>query len=77
MAFSTRSVLRASRAANFSAASRAAAPSNAVRFFSATRGVRVSDTANKKSVVREKEVPVTNYGAGQAPPPLSARRSSP
>ncbi|KAL6873031.1 hypothetical protein J3F83DRAFT_731821 [Trichoderma novae-zelandiae] len=65
MAFSTRSVLRASRAANFSAGSRIAAPSNAVRFFSATRAVRVSDTANKKSVVREKEVPVTVYGAGQ------------
>ncbi|KAF4991243.1 hypothetical protein FDECE_14103 [Fusarium decemcellulare] len=48
--------------------SRAAAPTfprTAARCFSATRINRVHDTANKKSVVREKEVPVTVYGAGQ------------
>lgn len=64
MSFAARNVLRASRAAAPSA--RLATPNNAVRFFSATRINRVQDTANKKSVVREKEVPVTIYdGPGQ------------
>lgn len=36
-----------------------------VRAFSSTRANLVTDTQNKKSVVREKEVPVTIYGAGQ------------
>ncbi|POR33853.1 L-xylulose reductase [Tolypocladium paradoxum] len=57
MSFAARNALRLSRAA---------APRVAVapRFFSATRIARVSDTPNKKSVVREKEVPVTVFGAG-------------
>ena len=37
----------------------------AARAFSITRANLVSDTQNKRSVVREKEVPVTTYGAGQ------------
>ncbi|KOS23091.1 putative NADP-dependent mannitol dehydrogenase [Escovopsis weberi] len=62
MSFPARNMMRLTRAANVS---RVATPSNNARFFSATRAVRVSDTANKQSVVREKEVPITIYGAGQ------------
>ncbi|KAF7560590.1 hypothetical protein G7046_g3549 [Stylonectria norvegica] len=62
MSAAARNVLRVTRAA----APRASlTPNTAVRFFSATRTNRVADTANKKNVVREKEVPVTVYGAGQ------------
>ncbi|KAK5987871.1 Mannitol 2-dehydrogenase [Cladobotryum mycophilum] len=61
MSFPARNMLRLTRAVNFS---RVAAPSNTVRFFSATRSNRVTDTANKQSVVREKEVPITVYGSG-------------
>ncbi|KAF4972400.1 hypothetical protein FSARC_967, partial [Fusarium sarcochroum] len=49
-------------------ASRAVAPTvsrRAIRCFSVTRVQRVHDTPLKKSVVREKEVPVTVYAAGQ------------
>ncbi|KAM0562786.1 hypothetical protein ACHAPJ_001626 [Fusarium lateritium] len=49
-------------------ASRVATPTvsrTAIRCFSATRVQRVHDTPLKKSVVREKEVPVTVYAAGQ------------
>ncbi|UNI18273.1 Sorbose reductase [Purpureocillium takamizusanense] len=60
MSFAARNALRLSRAAAPRVSARAAAP----RFFSVTRANRVSDTPNKKSVVREKEVPVTVYGAG-------------
>ncbi|KAM5348751.1 hypothetical protein ACJ41O_008574 [Fusarium nematophilum] len=59
MSAAARNVLRISRAAA------PTIPRTAVRCFSATRINRVHDTANKKSVVREKEVPVTVYGAGQ------------
>ncbi|CAM1506405.1 Fc.00g060460.m01.CDS01 [Cosmosporella sp. VM-42] len=59
MSAAARNVLRISRAAAPFGANRAA-----VRAFSATRINRVTDTANKKSVVREKEVPVTVYGSG-------------
>ena len=59
MSFAARSAVRISRAA----APRVAAPA---RFFSATRISRVSDTPNNKSVVREKEVPVTVFGAGHS-----------
>ncbi|KAF7546754.1 hypothetical protein G7Z17_g8210 [Cylindrodendrum hubeiense] len=61
MSSAARNILRLSRAA--APVARPAASS--ARFFSTTRISRVSDTANKKSVVREKEVPVTIYGAGQ------------
>lgn len=58
-----------SAARNILRLSRAAAPSlvprTAVRSFAATRITRVHDTANNKSVVREKEIPVTVYSAGQ------------
>ncbi|KAJ6437765.1 D-arabinitol 2-dehydrogenase [Purpureocillium lavendulum] len=60
MSFAARNALRLSRAAAPRVAARTAAP----RFFSVTRANRVSDTPNKKSVVREKEVPVTVYGSG-------------
>lgn len=60
MSFATRNVLRLSRAA----APRIAVPRASARMFSATRINRVTDTAQKKSVVREKEVPVTVYSAG-------------
>lgn len=60
----TRNLLRASRAAT-PITTRFTTPKTAVRFFSATRTIRVADTANKKNVVREKEIPVTVYGAGQ------------
>ncbi|KAF4971562.1 hypothetical protein FZEAL_9807 [Fusarium zealandicum] len=59
MSAAARNALRLSRAAA------PAFPRTAVRCFSATRVNRVHDTANKKSVVREKEVPVTVYSAGQ------------
>ncbi|KAH6900741.1 hypothetical protein B0T10DRAFT_36212 [Thelonectria olida] len=56
-------------ARNLLRVSRTAAPvvrpaASSARFFSTTRINRVTDTANKKSVVREKEVPVTVYGKG-------------
>ncbi|KAH7312306.1 hypothetical protein B0I35DRAFT_52546 [Stachybotrys elegans] len=60
MSFAARSALRATR----NMAPRMAAPQAAPRYFSATRAAFVSDTANKKNVVREKEVPVTVYGSG-------------
>lgn len=60
MAFAARNALRLTRAAAPSSTPRAA-----MRCFSATRVTRVADTANKRNVVRETEVPVTNYGAGQ------------
>ncbi|KAI5467751.1 short chain dehydrogenase [Mariannaea sp. PMI_226] len=60
MSSAARNVLRFSRVA--SPAIRPAASS--ARFFSVSRANRVTDTANKKSVVREKEVPVTIYGQG-------------
>lgn len=56
MSFAARNALRLSRAA--------APRVSATRFLSATRLNRVSDTPNNKSVVREKEVPVSVYGAG-------------
>ena len=62
MSFAARNVLRLSRAA---AAPRVAIPRSSARLFSTTRINGVSDTAQKKSVVREKEVPVTVYGGGQ------------
>ena len=62
MSFAARNALRLSRAANTTALSQRAAV--AARCFSATRANRVQDTANKKNVVREKEVPVTIYGHG-------------
>jgi NAD(P)-dependent dehydrogenase (short-subunit alcohol dehydrogenase family) len=61
MSFAARNALRLSRVA----IPRTATPQTATRFFSATRAARVSDTAHKQSVVREKEVPVTVYGHGQ------------
>ncbi len=66
MSFAARNMLRLSRAA--APAARISAPAgNAARCFSTTRINRVTDTANKKSVVREKEVPVSVYeGAGHA-----------
>jgi NAD(P)-dependent dehydrogenase (short-subunit alcohol dehydrogenase family) len=60
MSFAARHALRLSRAAT----PRVAVPRPTARLFSATRMKAVSDTAQKKSVVREKEVPVTVYGAG-------------
>lgn len=59
MSFAARNILRISRAAA------PAFPRTATRCMSVTAVNRVHDTANKKSVVREKEVPVTVYGAGQ------------
>ncbi|KAI9151828.1 NADP-dependent mannitol dehydrogenase [Paramyrothecium foliicola] len=61
MSFAARNALRLTRVA----APRIAAPQTTTRLFSATRAACVSDTAHKKSVVREKEVPVTVYGHGQ------------
>ncbi|OAQ73976.1 D-arabinitol 2-dehydrogenase [Pochonia chlamydosporia 170] len=61
MSFAARNALRLSRAA----APRVAIPRSTARLFSATRINAVSDTTQKKSVVREKEIPVTLYGAGQ------------
>jgi NAD(P)-dependent dehydrogenase (short-subunit alcohol dehydrogenase family) len=61
MSFAARNALRLGRVA----APRAPVSQSATRFFSATRAAGVSDTAHKKSVVREKEVPVTVYGQGQ------------
>lgn len=63
MSFAARNALRLSRAA----APRVAVPRSSARLFSATRFNAVSDTAQKKSVVREKEVPVTVYSAGHGP----------
>ncbi|GAO16333.1 uncharacterized protein UV8b_05642 [Ustilaginoidea virens] len=60
-------------ARNVTRLSRAAAPRVAAlarpssRPLSATAVRAVSDTAQKRSVVREKEVPVTVYGAGHGP----------
>ncbi|KAH8171002.1 enoyl-(Acyl carrier protein) reductase domain-containing protein [Sarocladium implicatum] len=64
MSFAARNALRLSRAAGVSAPRSAFAAHNAARCFSATRINKVSDTANKKSVVREKEVHVTDYNRG-------------
>ncbi|KAG5917548.1 hypothetical protein E4U53_004190 [Claviceps sorghi] len=61
MAFAARNALRLTRAA----APRIALPRAGARLFSATHTRAVSDTAQKRSVVREKEVPVTVYAAGQ------------
>lgn len=61
MSFAARNALRLTRAA----APRVAPRLASARLFSVTRTNAVSDTAQKKSVVREKEVPVTIYGAGQ------------
>lgn len=61
MSFAARNAMRLSRAA-------VPAPRIATagaRAFSMTRSNLVTDTQNKKSVVREKEIPVTIYGAGQ------------
>jgi NAD(P)-dependent dehydrogenase (short-subunit alcohol dehydrogenase family) len=63
MAFAARNALRLARVA--AAAPRVSATQTTTRLFSASRAVLVSDTANKKNVVREKEVPVTVYGDGQ------------
>ncbi|KAM0291307.1 hypothetical protein ACHAO9_003961 [Fusarium lateritium] len=59
MSFAARNALRLARA------SAPAFPRNAARCFSATRVQRVNDTNIKKNVVREKEIPVTVYAAGQ------------
>jgi NAD(P)-dependent dehydrogenase (short-subunit alcohol dehydrogenase family) len=64
MSFAARNALRLTRVAA-PAARLAASKTPAVRCFSATRANMVSETDNKKNVVREKEVPVTVYGAGQ------------
>ncbi|EFY91259.1 hypothetical protein J3458_000506 [Metarhizium acridum] len=61
MSFAARNALRLSRAAS----PRIAVTRSTARLFSASRINAVSDTPQKKSVVREKEVPVTVYGAGQ------------
>lgn len=55
-------MLRLSRVAF--AAPRVLAPRTTARYFSVSQSQKVTDTANKQSVVREKEVPVTVYGAG-------------
>jgi NAD(P)-dependent dehydrogenase (short-subunit alcohol dehydrogenase family) len=56
--FAARTALRASRAA---ALTRLATPRINTRLLNTTSALRVSDTPNNKSVVREKEVPVTVY----------------
>ncbi|KAG6087460.1 hypothetical protein E4U30_007175 [Claviceps sp. LM220 group G6] len=62
MSFAARSALRLTRAATpLATRSRAGA-----RLFSVTRTNAVSSTAQKQGVVREKEIPVTVYPAGQA-----------
>ncbi|KFH47554.1 L-xylulose reductase-like protein [Hapsidospora chrysogenum ATCC 11550] len=64
MAFAGRSA--ALRLAQVAAPStRLATPKTVSRAFSVTRTSWVSDTPNKRSVVREREIPVTTYGAGQ------------
>jgi NAD(P)-dependent dehydrogenase (short-subunit alcohol dehydrogenase family) len=62
MSFAARNALRLSRCA---APRSLLSGSKAARCFSATSVNKVSDTANKKSVVREKEVYVTDYNRGQ------------
>lgn len=64
MSFAARNALRLSRAAGVSGPRSAFSSTNTARCFSATRINKVSDTANKKSVVREKEVHVTDYNRG-------------
>jgi NAD(P)-dependent dehydrogenase (short-subunit alcohol dehydrogenase family) len=59
--FAARTALRASRAA---ALPRLAAPRLTTRLITTTHAKSVSDTSNKKNVVREKEVPVTVYSSG-------------
>lgn len=59
MSFAARNLVRMSRVAA------PAFPRTATRCMSVTAVNRVHDTANKKSVVREKEIPVTVYSAGQ------------
>lgn len=63
MSFAARNALRLTRAA--APATRFSTPKTASRAFSVTRANKVSETENKRSVVREREVPVTTYGAGQ------------
>ncbi|KYK55040.1 hypothetical protein DCS_07001 [Drechmeria coniospora] len=63
MAFVARNALRLSRAAAPRAAPRVAA---APRLFSASSVSRVSNTETKQNVVREKEIPVTDYRAGHS-----------
>jgi NAD(P)-dependent dehydrogenase (short-subunit alcohol dehydrogenase family) len=65
MSFATRNAIRLTRTA--APVGRLVAPKTAARAFSATRMNRVSETEHKKSVVREKEVPVTRWDQGKGP----------
>ncbi|KAG9252474.1 uncharacterized protein F5Z01DRAFT_230409 [Emericellopsis atlantica] len=63
MAFAARNFLRMTRAT--APLARLSTPQAATRAFSTTHINKVSESEPKRSVVREREVPVTRYGAGE------------